>query len=115
MSLRTTLSSYPTDIDRDNFRNLLNEIAQAHMPFGAYGILAYPPRGVPIMDLPLEYLAWFKQREFPKGQLGELMSHVYEIKALGMDCIFDPLRLARGGRFRLRPDRKKTFDTAKLS
>ena len=109
------MSSYPTEIDRVDFRNLLNEIAQAHMPFGAYGILAYPPRGVPIMDLPLEYQAWFKQREFPKGQLGELMSHAYEIKALGMDCIFDPLGLARGGRFKLRPNRKKTFDNVKLS
>ena len=38
------------------------------------------------MDLPLEYLAWFKH-VISQGQLGELMSHVYEIKALGMDYL----------------------------
>lgn len=96
-----------TDIDRDDFRNLLNEIAEAHMPFGKYGIQACPPRGAPIMDLPLEYLAWFEQRGFPKGRLGELLAHVHEIKAVGMDSLFNPLRDAKGGRFQLRPPRKK--------
>ena len=96
-----------TEIDRDDFRNLLEEIAQTHMPFGKYGIEACPPRGAPIMDLPLDYLAWFEQRGFPKGRLGELLAHVHEIKAVGMDSIFDPLRATRGGRFRMKPARKK--------
>ena len=29
------------------------------MPFGKYGPLHFPPRGVPLYDLPVEYLAWF--------------------------------------------------------
>lgn len=98
-----------TEIDRDDFRNLLAEIAETRMPFGKYGIEACPPRGAPIMDLPLDYLAWFEQRGFPKGRLGELLAHVYEIKAVGMDSIFDPMRQAKGGRFQLRPKRKKDF------
>ena len=97
----------PTEIDRDDFRNLLTEIADTHMPFGKYGIEACPPRGAPIMDLPLDYLAWFEQRGFPKGRLGELLAHVHEIKAVGMDSLFDPLRQAKGGRFKKRPVRKK--------
>ena len=96
-----------TEIDRDDFRNLLNEIAETHMPFGKYGIDAYPPRGCPIMDLPLDYLAWFEQRGFPKDRLGELLAQVYQIKAVGMDAIFDPLRQTKGGRFKFRPVRKK--------
>ena len=96
-----------TEIDRDDFRNLLNEIAETHMPFGKYGIDTCPPRGCPIMDLPLDYLAWFEQRGFPKGRLGELLAHVHEIKAVGMDSIFDPLGALRGGRFRMKPARKK--------
>ena len=96
-----------TEIDRDDFRNLLEEIANTHMPFGKYGIDACPPRGAPIMDLPLDYLAWFEQRGFPKGRLGELLAHTHEIKAVGMDSIFDPFRSARGGRFRKKPVRKK--------
>ncbi len=96
-----------TEIDREDFRNLLTEIAVTHMPFGKFGIQAHPPAGVPIMDLPIEYLAWFKERGFPKGRLGELMEQVFEIKAAGMDMVFDPLRAARGGRHPLRETRKK--------
>lgn len=101
-----------TDIDREDFRRLLSEIATTHMPFGKFGPQDYPPHGVPVMDLPQEYLAWFQQRGFPKGRLGELMAHVCEIKEVGMDSVFDPLRAARGGRFPLRhtPRRSHRFE-----
>ncbi len=101
-----------TDIDREDFRNLLEEISRTHMPFGKYGIQACPPRGAPIMDLPLEYLAWFHERGYPKGRLGELLAQVFEIKAVGMDQVFDPFRQARGGRFRLKesPKRSRRFE-----
>ena len=98
------------EIDREDFRNLLAEIGRARMPFGKFGMQAYPPAGVPVMDLPLEYLAWFKQRGFPKGRLGELMAVVYEVKEVGLDKVFDPLRAANGGRFKLRPPLRKRFD-----
>jgi uncharacterized protein (DUF3820 family) len=98
-----------TEIDRDDFRNLLVEIGKTRIPFGKFGIKAYPPAGVPIMDLPEEYLAWFKQKGFPKGRLGELMAEVFEIKAVGMDSVFDPIRHAQGGRFRLTPPHRKSF------
>jgi len=99
-----------TEIDREDFRNLLMEIGKTRMPFGKFGIKAYPPAGVPIMDLPEEYLAWFKERGFPKGRLGELMAQVLEIKAVGMDQVFDPLRQAQGGRFRLQATRRRSVD-----
>lgn len=98
-----------TDIDREDFRKLLEEIGRTRIPFGKFGIKAYPPAGVPIMDLPEEYLVWFKERGFPKGRLGELMAQVCEIKAVGMDGVFDPLRRAAGGRFPLRPARRRSF------
>jgi len=99
-----------TAIDREDFRNLLTEIGAMRMPFGKFGIKEYPPSGVPIMDLPVEYLAWFKERGFPKGRLGELMACVYEIKEVGMDSVFDPMRSAHGGRHPLRTRRRKSFD-----
>jgi uncharacterized protein len=99
-----------TEIDRDDFRNLLLEIGKARIPFGKFGIKAYPPGGVPIMDLPHEYLCWFLERGFPKGRLGELMAQVCEIKSVGMDSVFDPLRQMNGGRFPLRPARLKRMD-----
>jgi len=98
-----------TEIDREDFRNLLIEIGKTRIPFGKFGIKAYPPAGVPIMDLPPEYLSWFQERGFPKGRLGELMAQVCEIKSVGMDSVFDPLRQANGGRFRLQPARRKSF------
>ena len=98
-----------TEIDREDFRNLLEEIGSTRMPFGKFGIKAYPPQGVPIVDLPPEYLAWFKERGFPKGRLGELMEQVFEIKAVGMDGVFDPIRRATGGRFPLHHQRTKSF------
>lgn len=97
-------------IDREDFRNLLAEIGRTRMPFGKFGIKEYPPSGVPIMDLPPEYLAWFKERGFPKGRLGELMAIVCEIKEVGMDTVFDPLRQAMGGRFPLRQPKRRSFD-----
>jgi uncharacterized protein len=98
------------EIDRDDFRNLLIEISKTRIPFGKFGIKFYPPAGVPIMDLPVEYLAWFYERGFPKGRLGELMAQVWEIKSVGMDSVFDPIRRHNGGRFPLLSPRTKTFE-----
>ena len=97
-----------TAIDRDDFRDLLEEIGKTFMPFGKFGPNFHPPNGVPIMDLPPEYLSWFKERGFPKGQLGELMAQVCEIKDVGMDQIFDPLRKANGGRVSIRKHKPKS-------
>ncbi len=97
------------EIDREDFRNLLNEIGRTRMPFGKYGREAVPPAGMPIYDLPVEYLGWFKERGFPKGRLGELLAIVFEVKGVGMDSLFDPLRQANGGRVRFKPRRKKEF------
>jgi uncharacterized protein len=99
-----------TEIDCDDFRNLLVEIGGTRIPFGKFGIKFYPPSGVPIMDLPIEYLCWFYERGFPKEGWGELMAQVLEIKSVGMDSVFDPLRGAAGGRFPLRPVRAKSVE-----
>ncbi len=99
-----------TEIDRDDLRNLLEEIGRTHMPFGKFGPADYPPGGVPIMDLPPEYLAWFAERGFPKGRLGELMAMVFEVKQSGADAVFQPLRVRNGGRFRLRKKQARIID-----
>ncbi len=86
----------------------LAEIGRYHMPFGMFGPKHYPPKGVPIYDLPAEYLAWFALKGFPAGKLGELLRLVYQTKADGCDGIFDVIRHQAGGRYKLRqPARKK--------
>lgn len=99
-----------TEIDREDFRNRLAEVGAMRMPFGKFGPKQHPPAGVPLIDLPVEYLGWFKQQGFPKGRLGEMLAFVWEIKAVGMDVVFEPLRQARGGRTPLRPRRPKRWE-----
>jgi len=99
-----------TEIDREDFRRLLLEIGEVRMPFGKFGPKDYPPVGVPLIDLPPEYLVWFKERGFPKGRLGELMATVCEVKEVGMDAVFEPLRTRNGGRHKLRIPKRRRFD-----
>jgi len=80
----------------------LAEMARIHMPFGKYGPDHFPPRGVVLYDLPLEYLAWFARKGFPKGRLGELLRSLHQLKADGCDEVFDHFRRQRGGRTDLR-------------
>ncbi len=83
------------------------EIALTRMPFGKFGPAHFPPRGVPIYDLPVEYLAWFARKDcFPQGRFGELLRIVHQMKVDGLDEIFDPIRRRAGGKTRLRPKRE---------
>ena len=94
------------DIDEETIK-LINDANRIKMPFGRFGPEQFPPEGVPICDLPYEYLAWFRKKSFPKGRLGEVMEFVYALKADGADALFDPLRKARGGRTSLRKERQR--------
>lgn len=96
------------ELFRENLRLLLEELAEARMPFGKYGPDALPPRGAPIYDLPWEYLHWFAERGFPHGRIGELMEAVYWIKRDGAEEVFAPLRAQAGGRRSLRSARERT-------
>ncbi|MEQ1862390.1 MAG: DUF3820 family protein [Chthoniobacteraceae bacterium] len=87
---------------RDWLAHDLAEISKSTMPFGKYGPDHFPPRGVPLYDLPVEYLAWFERKGFPKGRLGELLRIVHQLKTDGCDEVFDEFRRRRGGRTKLR-------------
>lgn len=88
----------------------LEEIGRTYMPFGKYGPGSFPPHGLPIYDLPAEYLQWFATKGgFPKGRLGELLRMVHHMKADGSDTAFDPLRKRNGGRSKLRQDRPREW------
>ncbi len=88
----------------------LNEIGRTCMPFGKYGPQHYPPNGIPIYDIPAEYLGWFASKAgFPKGRLGELLRMVHQMKADGSDMVFEPFRKQRG-RASLKPPKQKTWE-----
>jgi len=83
----------------------LAEIERTHMPFGKFGPKFFPPRGVPIYDLPVEYLRWFAVKGFPESRLGELLRIVHQMKVDGADCAFDAARARAGGKRSLRQPR----------
>lgn len=97
-------------LDPEEFAETMNEIGRTHMPFGRYGRTEYPPFGVPIYDLPFEYLEWFTHNGgFPSGRLGELLEILYHIKKDGSDDVFEPFRRRAGGRTKLAKARRKSF------
>ena len=63
----------------------LYKIANMKMPFGKY-------KGVALIDLPEPYVVWFYNKGFPDGELGRLLTQLYDIKANGLEPLFDPLR-----------------------
>ena len=88
--------------DREEFRAILGEIGNTSMPFGRFGPKDFPPRGLPIMDLPEEYLAWFQQRGFPNGWLGELLEVVSKMSVWTASLIPYARCAAAGGRRSIR-------------
>ena len=94
-------------MDEDRLRDWmaadLADIARTRMPFGKFGPAHFPPRGVPLYDLPVEYLAWFARKGgFPQGRLGELLRMIHQMKVDGLDSVFDEFRRKAGGRTALR-------------
>jgi uncharacterized protein (DUF3820 family) len=69
-------------------KEYLLKFANTKMPFGKYA-------GRLLIDLPEPYVVWFRQKGFPKGELGEMLGLLYEIKVNGLDQLFDPFRQQR--------------------
>ena len=63
----------------------LVKLANTKMPFGKYA-------GRYLVDLPENYVLWFKQKGFPKGELGEQLAAICEIKINGLEPLLRPLR-----------------------
>lgn len=63
----------------------LIELAHAKMPFGKY-------EGRFLIDLPEYYVVWFNGRGFPKGQLGDQLRLVYELKLNGLEQLVRNIR-----------------------
>lgn len=64
--------------------NILSELISFQMPFGKY-------KGISISQLPESYLVWFKQKGFPPGKLGMLLSTMYEIRLNGLEYLLHNL------------------------
>ena len=61
-----------TDQPIEPDHNWLIKIAHSKMPFGKY-------EGYYLSELPEAYVVWFKQKGFPKNELGRMLAEIYEI------------------------------------
>ena len=95
---------------KENLAEMMEGFASTHMPFGKYGPQHYPPKGLPLYQLPAEYLMWFKQQGFPKSKLGALMEALCEIHYTGAEAVLAPLRDADAKPHPLRKARRRNFD-----
>lgn len=59
-------------------RNFLIKLAHTKMPYGKY-------EGRFLIDLPEYYVVWYHNKGFPKGQLGLMLTTVYELKLNGLE------------------------------
>ena len=59
---------------------ILTDLVKTKIHFGKY-------KGTLLCDLPVYYLEWLKNKGFPPGKLGMLLSSVYEIKINGLNSI----------------------------
>jgi uncharacterized protein len=67
-----------------NPQNLV-KLAYAKMPFGKY-------QGYYLSDLPENYVVWFKQKGFPKGELGTMLMEIHELKLNGLEYLLRKIR-----------------------
>jgi uncharacterized protein (DUF3820 family) len=56
----------------------LIKLAHTQMPYGKY-------KGSDLIDLPEYYVVWYKNKGFPKGELGQQLQLVYELKVNGLE------------------------------
>ncbi|MFW1676875.1 DUF3820 family protein [Pontibacter sp. JAM-7] len=66
-------------------KSQLLKLARMNMPFGRY-------QGRLLMELPESYLLWFANKGFPKGELGELLALMLEIRIHGLEEVLIPLK-----------------------
>lgn len=64
---------------------LMLKLAGYRMPFGKYANRL-------LIDLPEPYVIWFANKGFPKGELGQMLRIVHEVKVNGLEYLFLPLR-----------------------
>ncbi|UOX32788.1 DUF3820 family protein [Flavobacterium sediminilitoris] len=63
----------------------LVKLAHAKMPFGKY-------KDYYLIDLPEYYIVWYSNKGFPKGQLGEQLKLIHELKLNGLEELIRNIR-----------------------
>jgi len=62
----------------DQNQKQLIKLAHTKMPFGKY-------EGWFLIDIPEYYIVWYSNKGFPKGELGEQLKLIHELKLNGLE------------------------------
>ena len=65
-------------LNENQSKQFLVKLANTKMPYGKY-------KGRFMIDLPEYYIVWYRNKGFPKGQIGEMLATVYELKVNGLE------------------------------
>ena len=65
-------------LNQNQSKQFLVKLASTKMPYGKY-------KGRFMIDLPEYYIVWYRNKGFPKGQMGEMLATVYELKVNGLE------------------------------
>ena len=63
----------------------LLKLARTRMPYGRH-------QGMLLVELPEPYVVWMARQGFPKGELGQMLAVVHEIKVNGLEYLFEKIR-----------------------
>jgi len=66
-------------------KQFLIDTSKSKMPFGKY-------KGRYLIDLPEQYVVWYRNKGFPKGKLGLQLGLVYELQLNGLEDILRKIR-----------------------
>ncbi|TXE11908.1 DUF3820 family protein [Seonamhaeicola algicola] len=66
-------------------KDFLLKLAHTKMPYGKY-------KDRFLIDLPEHYVVWYHRKGFPKGQLGNMLTTVYELKVNGLEGLVRNIR-----------------------
>ncbi|MCK0110140.1 DUF3820 family protein [Flavobacteriaceae bacterium S0825] len=72
-------------LNENQSKQFLVKLANTKMPYGKY-------KGRYMIDLPEHYVVWYKTKGFPKGQIGEMLATVYELKVNGLEELVRNIR-----------------------
>ena len=72
-------------LNQDQSKQFLLKLANTKMPYGKY-------EGRYMIDLPEYYVVWYRNKGFPKGQIGKMLATVYELKLNGLEALVRRLR-----------------------
>ncbi len=65
-------------LNENQSKQFLVKLANTKMPYGKY-------KGKYMIDLPEFYVVWYRNKGFPKGQIGDMLATVYELKLNGLE------------------------------